>query len=368
MTDPGFIGRLVLGVVALACVVAAVLWFRSARRLGRSARRLDREVASRGTGQEAAQVARIAYHKELHTVLLYGLLAFGAALVAGLRSIVLTVPFLVILAPVALSFVYGRRFGATAALVEERAELERRAEEVLAQEELAPMAWAARLAPEALPAIDGFQIGQVYQPGTGAMAGDFYDLTPTGPARLAAVIGDVSGHGIEPSITAFQVKYLLRVFLRQYRDPGQAIEELNVILSAQGRAEDLVSLCAVVLDQVGGSLRFASAGHPAAWLWHRGEVRSLRATGPLLTLDPKASYYSQQLPLDPGDVLLMYTDGLAEARSGHNLFGEDRVATYLRRDPGQDPSVLCKVLLEAARDFSSGPLGDDLAILAIKRV
>ena len=54
------------------------------------------------------------------------------------------------------------------------------------------------------------------------MAGDFYDVTPTGPKRVAAVIGDVSGHGIEPSITAFQVKYLLRVFLRQYRDPAQA--------------------------------------------------------------------------------------------------------------------------------------------------
>ncbi|MBO0715672.1 MAG: hypothetical protein J2P59_13010, partial [Acidimicrobiales bacterium] len=112
MTDPGFIGRIVLGVVALACVVAALVWYRSAKRLGRSTRRLDREVIARGTGQEAAQVARVAYHKELHTALLYALLAFGAALVAGLRSIVLTVPFLVILIPVALSLVFGRRFGA----------------------------------------------------------------------------------------------------------------------------------------------------------------------------------------------------------------------------------------------------------------
>jgi phosphoserine phosphatase RsbU/P len=368
MSAASMLGRAVLALVALACVVAALVWFRSAQRLARSAQRIEGEVQARGTGQESAEVARTAYHKELHTALLYGLLAFGASLMAAFRTVVLTVPFLVILVPVGLSLVYGRRFGKAAGLAEERAELERRAEEVLAQEELAPMAWAARLAPAELPPIDGFEIGQVYQPGTGAMAGDFYDLTPTGPSRLAAVIGDVSGHGIEPSITAFQVKYLLRVFLRQYRDPGQAIEELNVILSAQGRAEDLVSLCAVVLDQVAGTLRFASAGHPAAWLWHRGEVRSLRATGPLLTLDPRASYFSQELPLDPGDVLLLYTDGLAEARSGHQLFGEERVASFLRRDPGQDPSILCKVLLEAARDFASGPLGDDVAILAIKRI
>ena len=68
------------------------------------------------------------------------------------------------------------------------------------------------------------------------MAGDFYDVFRSAPTpRLAAVIGDVAGHGIEPSITAFQAKYLLRVFLRQYRDPAQALEELNAQMSAMGR-------------------------------------------------------------------------------------------------------------------------------------
>ena len=245
--------------------------------------------------------------------------------------------------------------------------LERRAEEVLRQEELAPRQWAARLAPEDLPEIPGFEVGRVYEPGTGMMAGDFYDLYPTSPTRLAAVIGDVSGHGIEPSITAFQVKYLLRVFLRQYRDPGQALEELNKVLSTHGRPEELVSLIAAVYDLSANTLRVASAGHPPAWLWHDGEVRALTATGPLLTLDPEGTYTSTEVSLEPGDLLLMYTDGLAEARAGDALFGEERVAAHLRRDPGQDASLLCKSLLEAARDFASAPLGDDVAILAIRR-
>ena len=68
-----------------------------------------------------------------------------------------------------------------------------------------------------------------------------------------------------------------------------------------------------------------------------------------------------------GDLLLLYTDGLAEARAGEQLFGEDRVANTLRRDPGVAPDVLCKVLLEAARDFATEPMTDDVAILAIKR-
>jgi serine phosphatase RsbU (regulator of sigma subunit) len=200
------------------------------------------------------------------------------------------------------------------------------------------------------------------------MAGDFYDMYSLGGGRLASVIGDVSGHGIEPSITAFQVKYLLRVFLRQYRDPAQALEELNAQIAEQTRSEEFVSLCLVVFDQSAGTLRYASAGHPPAWLWHDGEVRPLRSTGPLLTLEAKGSYYSREVELDPGDLLLLYTDGLAEARAGEQLFGEDRIASALRRDPGVSADVLCKSLLAAARDFASAPLTDDVAILAIRRV
>ena len=65
-----------------------------------------------------------------------------------------------------------------------------------------------------------------------------------------------SGHGIDASITAFQVKYLLRVFLRQYRDPAQAVEELNAVLSAQNRGDEFVSLCVTVFDESAGTLRF----------------------------------------------------------------------------------------------------------------
>jgi sigma-B regulation protein RsbU (phosphoserine phosphatase) len=114
-------------------------------------------------------------------------------------------------------------------------------------------------------------------------------------------------------------------------------------------------------------MRVASAGHPPAILWHDGEVRFLRATGPLLTLDPDASYTSRETELKPGDMLVMYTDGLVEARTGDQLFGDERVAQMVKRDPGQQAEVLCKSLLEAARDFAAAPLGDDVAILGIRR-
>jgi len=349
--------------VAAGCLAAAIVWGRSAMHLNRAWRRITEGAA----GSVSADLARSSYRKELHTTLLYlvAAVAFGIASVS--KDFHFDIPAYLVFIPVALTLIYGHRFQDEARMAEERTKLERRAEEVLSQTELAPRRWAARLAPEDLPVFEGYEVGHVYEAGTGLMAGDFYDFFPVGPRRLAAVIGDVSGHGIEPSITAFQVKYLLRVFLRQYRDPAQAFEELNKLMAAGSRPEDLVSMCTVVFDADARTLRIASAGHPAAWLWHDGEVRALRATGPLLTLDPDASYHSREVALEPGDLLLLYTDGLAEARAGGQLFGEDRIAGILRRDPGADVDTLCKTLLEAARDFATGPLTDDVAILAIRR-
>lgn len=354
-----------LAVAALGCLLAAAVWGRSARHRNRVWRR----VASTSGDSDAVTIALGDYRKDLHTTVLYLLLAVACAATAARppHRVLPVVLFGAVLITVVFTFAFGRNFVRDARLVQSRSELERRAQEVLSQEELAPRRWAARLAPDELPDVTGFELGRVYQAGTGLMAGDFYDVFPVAPTRIAAVIGDVTGHGIEPSITAFQAKYLLRVFLRQFRDPAQALEELNAQMSAMERPEEFISVCVIVFDTEAGTLRFASAGHPAAWLWHDREVRPLRATGPLLMLDPTGTYHSREIPLDPGDLCLLYTDGLAEARDGETLFGEDRIANTLRRDPGVAPDVLCKSLLEAARDFSSGPLTDDVAILAIRR-
>lgn len=354
----------VLVAVAVACFVAAAVWGRSARHLNKVWHRVEGEA---GREAEVTLLARAAFLKEIHATLLYLVLCVVSGVTATWddpHAFLLTA---LVIFPVILSVVYGRDFVRNSRIAEERYTLERRAEEVLSQEELAPMRWAARLAPEDLPDITGFEIGRVYQAGSGAMAGDFFDVFRVSRTRVVAVIGDVTGHGIEASITAFQAKYLLRIFLRQYRDPAQALEELNVQMSALERPEEFISMCVVVFDTEAGTLRFASAGHPAAWLWHEREVRPLRATGPLVMLDPQGTVISREIPLNTGDLLLLYTDGLAEARAGEQQFGEERIANILRRDPGADPSVLCKSLLEAARDFASGPISDDVAILAIRR-
>jgi len=354
----------ILAVVGLACAVAAVVWGRSARYLRRVEIRLAQDT---GIDSDATVLARSQFRKELHTALLYAVLAVASVPVSFSDRGEADVLYAFVLVPVAMALVYGRDFIREARLFEGRASIERRAEEVLSQEELAPRRWAERLAPDALPVFPGFELGRMYVPGTGLLAGDFFDVYEVSPTRVAVVIGDVTGHGIEPSITAFQTKELLRVFLGEYRDPAQALEVLNQRMSRHARSEEFVSILVAVFDVEAGTLRYASAGHPAGWLWHDRDVHPLRATGPLLLLDPEAGYLSREVASDIDDLLVVYTDGLAEARDGHELFGEERIAQFVRRDPGVDPQVLCTTLVEAARDFSSSPITDDIAIVAVRR-
>jgi hypothetical protein len=148
-----------------------------------------------------------------------------------------------VVVPVAASLYYARGIWNHARLTESRSHLEQRAQEVLVQEALAPKRWAAPPGTGGRPRVPRLRDRHPVRGGTGAMAGDFFDVFRTSEHRIAAVIGDVAGHGIEPSITAFQAKYLLRVFLRQFRDPGQALEELNGQISGMGRGEEFISMC-----------------------------------------------------------------------------------------------------------------------------
>ena len=353
----------VLDFLALAFALATTFYIRSAR-LQLRVRRL---IESEGGQVEALTLAEASFRKEVHGAVVYGLLVPVSLLIGRVDVGSIEAVLAVLLVPAGASIWWGRSALQEARMARNRYAVERRAEEALEQEQLAPKAWARRLAPEQVPDFSGFEIGRVYQAGSGLMAGDFFDVHRVASHRVAAVIGDVAGHGIESSITAFQAKYLLRVFLRQFRDPAQALEEINAQLASGDRNEEFISTCVVVFDTEAGTLRYASAGHPAAFVFHETGVASLRSTGPLLMLDPQASYFSREIPLQSGDLVVMYTDGLAEARSGRQQFGENRIMRAVERDLDAAPDVLCKMLLDAAKDFAGGSIGDDTAIMAIRR-
>ena len=355
---------IVLDLLALSCALAMVFYIRSARHRLRVRRLIETDA---GHHPEALMLAEASFHKEVHGAVVYGLLVLSALLVGRVDGPNITVVLGLLGVPAVMSVWWARTAVEESRMARNRYALELRAEQALEQEHLAPKAWAARLAPEEVPDFSGFEIGRVYQSGSGLMAGDFFDVHRVGRHRVAAVIGDVAGHGIESSITAFQAKYLLRVFLRQFRDPAQAFEEINAQLSAGDRNEEFISACVVLFDTEAGTLRYSSAGHPAVFLFKADGVAPLRSTGPLLMLDPKATYFSREIPMVSGDLVVMYTDGLAEARAGRQMFGEGRIIKSVERDLNAAPDVLCKSLLDAAKDFAGGSIGDDTAIMAIRR-
>ena len=147
----------ILAVVAVAALVAALVWGRSAQRFQRVWQRIEDEL---GPTADATVLARSAYRKELHTVTLYAVIAVASAVAAVWEIREADYFFAFVLIPVGLSLLFGRDFRREARLAEDRIMLERRAEEVLSQEELAPRRWAARLAPEDLPDFAGFEIGR----------------------------------------------------------------------------------------------------------------------------------------------------------------------------------------------------------------
>jgi len=357
-------GWFLLIVVGLA-LVGAFVWGRAAWLRRSSLRRLDAGVSD----PQVRMVVTGALARDVHAMVLYLAVAaaVGIAVLAGPESDAAWWGLGVILVPVISSVALARYSRRDARLTEERLRLEQRAHEMLTQAATAPNRWAERLAPAQLPDTPGYEIGTVHQAGQGVMSGDMLDVFHLPSGRLCCVVGDVSGHDVEASITALQTKFLLRTYLRRYRDPGQALEELNRQLCDYERPEEFVSLFVVVLDAEAESLRYASAGHPAAWLCQDKTVRPLRSTGPVLMMDRDATFLSREERIGRGDVVVSITDGLIEARHGEQMFGEERIAGAVRRHCDVSPQVLCKTLLDAATEFSSGPLTDDVTLLAVRK-
>lgn len=371
-----------LAIVVIACLIAAAVWGRSASYRFDHMRRVERDViqeddseATARRKQDAQKIARTNFLKETHAAVLYFFLAVASAAVAFTNNLNWATLYLLVAAPALVSALWwGRESLKDALLLRERFDIEVKAEETLSQAESAPKAWAERLSPEKLEKFAGFETGRVYQAGSGLMAGDFYDIYQVSPTRTAAVLGDVSGHGVESAITAFLAKFLLRILLLEYRDPAQAIQELHKQMYLTDRPEEFISMVVLMFDTEAETFRYASAGHPTVWLWHEQEAYPLRRTGPLVMLEKNASYYSREIPLHPDDTVVLYSDGLTEARRetspdemrGAELFGEDRVAQLMRNDPTMHPQQLCELLRDEAQKFARGSIDDDLSIFAVR--
>ncbi|HEX2388013.1 MAG TPA: SpoIIE family protein phosphatase [Solirubrobacterales bacterium] len=221
------------------------------------------------------------------------------------------------------------------------------------------------LRPAPLPAIAGWSVSALYSP-AGAenrAGGDFYDLHRIEGGWMV-VIGDVTGHGARAASLTALARYTLRAASSLTGDPRQALAQLNsALLNRPGTA--LCSVAAFTLDQPArGKVRVAVAGHPPPLVIHGHETHEVEPAGPILGAFEDTSWEIETLALDPGDQLLVYTDGVVEARGSGGRFGEDRLSRCI--GDAEDPEEAIGRIRKELADFAGGDLEDDAAALAVR--
>lgn len=221
--------------------------------------------------------------------------------------------------------------------------------------------------------IPGWDVHGWYRPAEDA-AGDFYDFVKTKQGQHAIVVGDASGHGIGPALITATCQGSLRSYLRLIEDPGQVLTLLNDDLCERMEDGRFLTLYLAMLGDEGQVIGL-NAGHAFPFIWRKasGEIEELGAGGPALGMIPGVSYEAHPtVRLDSGDVLMIYTDGLSEARALDNpevLFGEEGVKQCLARSAaaGRDAKGIITDMVEEALALSHGAREDDITIVVARR-
>ena len=232
-----------------------------------------------------------------------------------------------------------------------------------------------QLAAHDLPVVPGWSAAAALRPAEGLLAGDWYDVLPLRDGRFAVVVADVSGHGARAGIVAIQLKRLLEAALHLAPEPDLALAMAARVFSDE--AERFASCVVVVVDPDSGTVTYANAGHPSPVVLRTGGegvrvVTELEPTGPLLSwlhLDVPGTWRTRTASMAPGSVLVVYTDGLTEARPSGSAdeLGISGVLAALGRLPELTPQALVDEALEVARSFSGGRARDDVTLVALAR-
>jgi PAS domain S-box-containing protein len=227
----------------------------------------------------------------------------------------------------------------------------------------------ASLLPERLPLLPGFQISASYTAGEEGteVGGDFYDIAPTPDGDLV-FLGDVTGKGVEAAALTSLVRHSVRTAARFDPRPASIMALLNDVLLEQPRIAPVTLVCGLI-HTVGDDVRltFAAAGHPRPLLKRDGTVRELGHHGVLLGGLEAMEWVEDTIVVEPGDVIVLYTDGITDTPGEHDRFGLERLFGVVADAPDAPPQLLAR-LDEALRAFQVGTPADDRAVLALRYV
>ena len=224
------------------------------------------------------------------------------------------------------------------------------------------------LLPSAVPAIPGYDVAHSYRTAN-EIGGDYYDFLDLSDGRTALVIGDASGHGMAAGLLMAIANAALKLAVEVDPTPQRVATLLNRVLYRTGDARAFMTLFYGVLEPPSGRLSFVCVGHPFPLLRRAGgEVIELGTGGFPVGIRESLDITPHEVSLAPGDLLLLYSDGLPEAvNSAGDAFGYDAMRAGLRQ-PGDVRQVHDRFLRALDAHVGSEPLKDDVTLVAVARM
>ena len=229
----------------------------------------------------------------------------------------------------------------------------------------------ASLIPQAAPQVPGWEFAGWWQPAR-EVSGDFYDYVPFGDGHQGLLIGDVTDKGMPAALFMAHSRSIIRACAIASSDPVTAIRNANTTLCVQTTNGMFVTLCLAHLELSSGRLRYVNAGHNLPLLWdHKQRAwRPFGRPGLPLAIDAAAEYVEGTAEIRPGDLLVLYTDGLTDATNARSeLFGLERVKNVISAHADAPPEEMLGHIRRALAEFS-GPTApyDDVTLLIARRL
>src|SRR5262245_37403336 len=230
-----------------------------------------------------------------------------------------------------------------------------------------------KLLPTKAPSVAGCEIAYTYRPAD-ELSGDFFDFVEIGDGKLGFVIGDVSGHGIEAGILMGMTKKVLSIRLSEMGDPVAALKKTNADIVKDMDRSSFVTVAVIVFDPAARTLTSARAGHNPPMLYQpsKSAIRKFEAGGLMIGMAQPHIFDAQLMPevveVQPGDVLLLYTDGIEEGKNpGGEEFGVNRIEPVIQTECSKPPSYVLGALFYEFERFAAGVTQeDDLTAVCVK--
>jgi len=182
-------------------------------------------------------------------------------------------------------------------------------------------------------------------------------------------LGDVTGHGIDAAADMAMAKFVFRSLAREHPEPGDFLAAANEVVVGEVELGKFITMVYVTVDPASGYVACGSAGHPRPRIvTPAGEVTTLEASGLALGVDAGQTYDERRERLPVGGALVLYTDGVIEARRDGVLYGEDRLDAVLAGHALLPAAELARAVVEDCRAFTDGDLTDDCAVVVIRRI